>query len=168
MTAWPRQCTARPLRSATPARSRLPPARRHLHLQPQLQRLAARHGHPLDAGQEPDLLGRSAVVPPRSEDVRQLGVHADGSAADRALPVREPGHPDAASPRSAQLLTRDFRCAHSHQWPIANHSQLPSRSANQGSRGRRPLHQCAGKESSRRSLKLFNYRSKMFLLYAFD
>jgi hypothetical protein len=46
--------------------------------------------------------------------------------------------------------------------------QLPSRRANQGGYGCRPLHQCVGKESSRHSLKLFDYRSKMFLLYAFD
>jgi hypothetical protein len=32
--------------------------------------------------------------------------------------------------------------------------QLPSRRANQGSRGRRPLHQCVGKESSRHLLTL--------------
>ena len=33
-----------------------------------------RHRHALVAGREPDLLGRSAVVPSRSEDGRQLGV----------------------------------------------------------------------------------------------
>jgi hypothetical protein len=37
---------------------------RRLCLQSRLQRLAARHRHPLDTGQEPDLLGGSAVVPP--------------------------------------------------------------------------------------------------------
>ena len=72
-----------------------------LHLQPRLQRLAARRGYALDPGQEPDVLGRSPVVPSRPEDVGQLGVHRDRSEADRALPVQGSGHSPASDSRPA-------------------------------------------------------------------
>src|SRR6266849_4404092 len=41
-------------------------------LQPRLQRISVRGGHSLDSCQEPDVLGRSNVVPPRPESSREL------------------------------------------------------------------------------------------------
>jgi hypothetical protein len=49
-------------------------SKRNLHLQPGLQRRANRSGHPLDARQEPDVLGRSHVLPPGSEVLGYFGV----------------------------------------------------------------------------------------------
>ena len=46
-----------------------------------------------------------AVVPPRPEDVGQLGIHGDRSEAERALRVQGSGYGPAAGPRPAQLLT---------------------------------------------------------------
>ena len=57
--------------------------------------------NPLDAGQEPDVLGRSPVVPSRPEDVGLFGVHGDRSEAGRALPVQGSGHRPAPGPRPA-------------------------------------------------------------------
>ena len=62
-TAPRRPTSAPPIR--TTARLRWP--QRRLQLQPGLQRRAAWSRHPLDPGQEPDVLGRSHVVPPRPE-----------------------------------------------------------------------------------------------------
>ena len=88
--------------AAKPRRSGIGRKRcRQLHLQPRLQRLAARRGYALDPGQEPDVLGRSPVVPSRPEDVGQLGVHRDRSEADRALPVQGSGHSPASASRPA-------------------------------------------------------------------
>ncbi len=52
-------------------------------------------------GQEPDVLGRSAVVPSRPEDVGLFGVHGDRSEAERALRVQGSGHRPAPGPRPA-------------------------------------------------------------------
>ena len=58
-------------------------------------------GHPLDPGQEPDVLGRSPVVPSRPEDVGQFGVHGDRSEADRAVRIQGSGYVPAAGSRTA-------------------------------------------------------------------
>jgi hypothetical protein len=65
-----------------------------------------RHRHALVAGEEPGLIGRSAVAPPRSEDGRQLGFHALSSRSDRARSVQGPGHRHGRTPRPAEFLRR--------------------------------------------------------------
>ena len=59
---------------------------------------------PLDTRQEPDVHGRSAVVPSRPEDVGQLGIRGDCSEAVRALRVQGSEYGPAPGPRPAQLL----------------------------------------------------------------
>ena len=76
-------------------------SQRRLQLQPGLQRLAAWRRHPLDPGQEPDVLGRSHVVPPRPEVHWFCYPDPDGSEADCGLPVQGPGHRVVERPRSA-------------------------------------------------------------------
>ena len=77
------------------------------HLRSKLQRVAARCGHPLDPGQEPDVLGGSPVVPPRPEDGRRwwragnLDLLAGRAEASRNLRVQGPGHRPAAASRAA-------------------------------------------------------------------
>ena len=56
---------------------------------------------PLDTRQEPDVHGRSPVVPSRPEDVGLFGVHGDRSEAERALRVQGSGHRPAPGPRPA-------------------------------------------------------------------
>ena len=57
--------------------------------------------HPLDSGQEPDVLGRSRLVPSRPEDGWYCHSDAVGSDAGLDLRVQEPGHRLPAAPRSA-------------------------------------------------------------------
>ena len=59
---------------------------------------------PLDSGQEPDVLGGSHVVPPRSENVGQFGLHRLCAEAERSLRVQGPGYVLAAGSRPAQFL----------------------------------------------------------------
>ena len=65
---------------------------RDLQLRSELQRRTTRCGHPMDPGQEPDVLGRSDVEPSRPEDGRRLGVLAGRSEADDCVRVQGPGH----------------------------------------------------------------------------
>ena len=80
---------------------------RRLHLQPGLQHFPGRRDHPLDPGQEPDLLGRRGLQPSRPE---VLGPVISAGAANGVakpagyLPAQGPGHGQHAAARSAQLL----------------------------------------------------------------
>ena len=98
--------TARPhLRRSRSQRSRRSPL--GSHLQPGLQRRPARLHHPLDPGEEPDVLGGRHLDPLDQKYVGTITVPAGGSRLSpsrRCVRAEGSGHLEPAAPRSAQLV----------------------------------------------------------------
>jgi Porin subfamily len=74
------------------------------HLQPELQHLAGWYHHPLDPGQEPDLLGRLHLPASGPEHDGRRGYRPNQCPAGRPLHVLQPGHLSGLAARTAQLL----------------------------------------------------------------
>ncbi len=84
------------------------------HLQPGLQHRPGRWHHPLDAGEEPDLLGRLDLQPPRPE---VLGATTTGSA-EVLLPLAViNAEQDSARPTGQSEAWKSMACADGEDEP---------------------------------------------------